>query len=381
MLARIREAAPLTVAAFMELALYDPDEGYYAQVEQRSGKAGDFFSSVDVGALFGELLSELVVRAWRALDTPARPGGFLLCEVGAGNCRLTRDILDGLERHAPETYPHVRVALVERSARARAAQRQVLGRHADRLSWTGDELPGAFDGIVIANELLDAMPVHRVEMTPDGLRELYVVAEGEHLALRSGPLSTPRLREYFDTTGVTLRPGAVADVSLAAIDWLAAVSRSLRRGYVTLIDYGHEARLLYGSSRATGTLRGYRRHAVTAGDEGAEGWLAAPGTQDLTAHVDFTAVRAAARREGLDVLADVDQSRFLAGLGLADRLAGSTGTGLADVKRRLAAQALVGPEGLGGSHRVLLLGKNAPETGSGPRALGCGRGPAPLPAP
>jgi len=360
MLARIREAAPLTVAAFTELALYDPDAGYYARAAQRSGKAGDFFTSVDVGALFGELLSELVVRAWRAVDGPTGPGGFLLCEVGAGNGRLARDVLDGLARHAPEVYPHVWLALVERSARARAAQRESLDRHAGRLVWSGDALPGPFTGLLLANELLDAMPVHRVEMTPEGLREVYVVADGEALALRPGPLSTPRLREYFEAIDVTLRPGATADVSLAALDWLADAAGLLHRGCIALIDYGHDASLLYGPGRATGTLRGYRRHAVTASHEGPRGWLAAPGTQDLTADVDFTALRAVARREGLEVLADLDQTRFLVHLGLGERLASSTGTGVADVKRRLAAQALAGPEGLGGSHRVLLLGKGTP---------------------
>jgi len=159
---------------------------------------------------------------------------------------------------------------------------------------------------------------------------------------------------------LTLRPGATADVSLAALDWLADAAGLLHRGCIALIDYGHDASLLYGPGRATGTLRGYRRHAVTASHEGPRGWLAAPGTQDLTADVDFTALRAVARREGLEVLADLDQTRFLVHLGLGERLASSTGTGVADVKRRLAAQALAGPEGLGGSHRVLLLGKGTP---------------------
>jgi SAM-dependent MidA family methyltransferase len=358
--ARIRAQAPLTVAAFMELALYDEDEGYYARAEQRSGRAGDFFTSVDVGSLFGELLSTLVARAWRALGAPTDPGAFMCCEAGAGNGRLARDLLDGLASHAPDAFPHVHLALVERSARARAAQRDVLGPFADRLRWSGDALPGTFDGVIIANELLDALPVHRVQMTPGGLRELYVTVAGDHLALRPGPLSTPRIGNYFERLGVSLPPGAVADISLAAVDWLAVAARSLRRGYLALIDYGHEATLLYSSGRATGTLRGYRRHAVTATDAGPAGWLAAPGTQDLTADVDFTALRAAARREGLDVLADLDQARFLIGLGLGERLSNATGTSLADVRRRLAAQALVGPEGLGGSHLVLLLGRNAP---------------------
>jgi len=377
MLARIREAAPLTVAAFMELALYDPEEGYYARAEQRSGRAGDFFTSVDVGPLFGELLAELVVRAWRAVDAPTGPGAFVLCEAGAGNGRLARDVLDALARRAPGTYPHVSLALVERSASARAAQPDVLAAHRERVWWSDAALPGPFDGLVLANELLDAMPVHRVQMTRAGLRELYVTVEGESLALRPGPLSTPRLAEYFDLLGTELAPGAVADVGLAALDWLASAARRVRRGCLAIIDYGREAGLLYASPGATGTLRGYRRHAVTATDQGPTGWLAAPGTQDLTVHVDFTALRAVARREGLDIVADLDQSRFLIGLGLGDLLAGAVGTSVADVKRRLAAQALVGPEGLGGSHRVLVLARGAADLGL--QAMGPGQAPGRAP--
>jgi len=160
--------------------------------------------------------------------------------------------------------------------------------------------------------------------------------------------------------------GSVTDVSLAAVDWIRDAARALRRGWIVLVDYGHEAPRLYGGRHADGTLRAYRRHVVDgppAGDERRPPWLASPGNQDLTAHVDFTALACAAREAGLSVTGPIDQTHFLVALGLGDRLAGATGTSLGDVKRRLAAQALASPEGLGGSHRVLILGKDVTGTG------------------
>ena len=362
---RIREDGPLTVAAFMELALYHPAGGYYATAAQRSGRSGDFYTSVDVGPLFGELLSGFVrvaMQAWRGLGPSAPP--FTLCEVGAGNGRLARDLLDALEIDAPDCHADVSLALVERSAAARAGQAATLGRHAPRLAWSADGWPGRVDGLILANELLDAMPVHRVTMTRGGLRELYVDLDRDRLVLREGALSTPRLAAYFDEVGVALARGGVADVSLAAIDWLRTAAGALGRGWIVLIDYGHEAAQLYTGPHAEGTLRSYRRHIVDGAARGLDAsppWLCDPGTQDLTAHVDFTALQRTARAVGLEVLGFADQTHFLVGLGLAERLAGATGTSLSDVKRRLAAQALVSPEGLGGSHRVLVLGRDAPE--------------------
>ena len=189
---RIRRDGPLTVAAFMELALYDPAHGYYASAAQRSGQAGDFYTSVDVGPLFGELLSTFVRRAWRSLAERQAAAPFTLCEAGAGNGRLARDILDTLEREAPDCCSALSVALVERSASACEAHASTLGRHAARLTWSADRLPEAFEGVLVANELLDAMPVHRLAHTPDGWREIYVdvAADGNALFLREGAVLT-----------------------------------------------------------------------------------------------------------------------------------------------------------------------------------------------
>jgi SAM-dependent MidA family methyltransferase len=362
LLADIRARGPLTVAEFMERALYDPADGYYATAAQRSGRAGDFYTSVDVGPLFGELLAEFVARRWQAWRSAAREGEpFALVEAGAGNGRLARDLLDALATDHPACYAAARLHLVERSAAARAQHVTTLGPHAARLASSGPGLPAGASGVLIANELLDAFPAHRVRMTPGGLREVLVGERDGHLALVDGPPASPALGAYFEALGLSLREGAIADISPAAVDWVRDAAASLARGAMLLIDYGHEAAELFAGHHAGGTLVSFSRHQLDPTPSGAApdrpAWLEAPGTRDLTTHVDFTSVTRAAERGGWRRESLQEQSRLLIGLGLGDRLVHSTGPSTADLKRRLAAKALALPAGLGASHRALVLVK------------------------
>jgi SAM-dependent MidA family methyltransferase len=169
----IRERGPVTVAAFMDLALYHPTFGYYARAARRSGRAGDFFTSVDVGPLFGELLAIQFAEMFELLsggtDASSR---YDLVEAGAGDGRLALDVLRGLERHAPRTLARISVSLIESSAAARAEHTTVLQPYAGHLRSSAAELPEHVTGILYANEILDAFPVHQVVMRADGLKDL-----------------------------------------------------------------------------------------------------------------------------------------------------------------------------------------------------------------
>jgi SAM-dependent MidA family methyltransferase len=356
----IRERGPLTVAAFMDLALYDPELGYYARAVQRSGRAGDFFTSVDVGEVFGELLEAQIAEMAEILAGDLQPGhDFDLVEAGAGNGRLSADILRAAHRDHPDLYNRTRLHLVERSAAARAAQSSALAEVADRLSSSSSvELPASFEGVLLANELLDALPVHQVVMREEGLREVYVDHRGRTprgdggLVLREGPPSTPRLAEYLASLYVSLETGWRAEINLRASAWVADAARRLRRGFLILIDYGHEARQLYSVAHAAGTLTSFARHVAAAADASAvrPPWLLQPGDQDMTAHVDFTTVRASAEAEGLVTLGFLDQTYFLMGLH-------GTGPLPESLKKRLALKTLLMPGGLGSTMKVLILGK------------------------
>ncbi len=334
----------MTVAAFMDLALYDPQSGYYARASRRSGRAGDFFTSVDVGPLFGELLETQLAEMADLLGADAP---FDLVEAGASDGRLSADILRAARRRDPAFYARLRLHLVEASAESRQAQPATLGEVGDRLSSSSPELPGRFSGALLANELLDAIPVHQVVMRAAGLREVYVgVDESGRLETREGPPSTPALAAYLERAGVTLEPGWRAEIGLRTVAWVREAARRLQRGFLIFIDYGHPARELYSVTHASGTLTTFAGHAA-AGPEAGTRWLQEPGTRDLTAHVDFTSVAGTAEAEGLTTVGFLDQTYFLLGL---------VGADLPPDQGR-ALKTLVMPGGLGSTMKVLILAK------------------------
>jgi SAM-dependent MidA family methyltransferase len=426
----IRERGPLTVAAFMEIALYDRDAGYYARAAQRSGRAGDFFTSVDVGPLFGELLETQIAEmagilsdqspnaqaqsplvASPAADVPGPPalapraaaacgtrarqprwGGvardsdpaFDLVEAGAGNGRLSADILRAARRRDRRLYERTRLHLSDASASARAAQHSTLSGSdvADRLVSSGESLPSSFEGVLVANELLDALPVHQVVMRAAGLREVYVDARNGRLVTREGPLSTPALASFLDRLEVVLAPGWCVEINLRALDWIRDVAARLRRGFVILIDYGHEARELYSPSHASGTLTTFARHTMAGPESSPDtpSWLAQPGDRDITAHVDFTSVRETAEAEGLTTLGFLDQTYFLLALANLENPENPEDPKntknrehleyLAhpeNLRQRLALKTLLMPGGLGSTHKVMILSKGV----GTPALLGC----------
>jgi SAM-dependent MidA family methyltransferase len=353
----------------MNLALYDSEFGYYARAAQRSGRAGDFFTSVDVGPLFGDLLEMQLAEMAALLHQPA----FDYVEVGAGNGRLAADIVGAAQRRDPAFCARIQVHLVEASATARHGQAQRFADLAPRLVSSSTILPDSFEGVLLANELLDAFPVHQVVMRHSGLREVYVdLGDSDSLlVVREGPLSTPELGDYLASRDIKLEPGWRTEINLEAVNWIRDVAHRLRSGFIILIDYGHEARELYSATHAGGTLTSFTGHTMS-GPESAAGqpmWLAHPGEQDLTAHVDFTSVRAAAEGAGLDTLAFLDQTYFLLGLAAAERM--DEGPTVVDqIKKRLALKTLLMPGGLGSTHKVLIFGKGVGK----PTLRGCSFG-------
>lgn len=359
---RIRTSGPISFAEFMDLALYHPEFGYYAGASQRTGRAGDFFTSVDVGAVFGELLAKQFAQMWRILQSSSlipRPSSlpFDLVEGGAGNGRLSRDVLDAAQRDDPEFYASIRLSLVEQSPSARAAQVATLGLHAPLLCHSAPTLSGLpvrLHGVVFANELLDALPTHAVAMTADGLREVFIDCRDGLFVECLKDLTTPRIAEYLARAGAWLNQGWRAEVNLAAEDWTKTAAHALDKGFLLIIDYGHEEAELYGESHATGTLATFKGHTS------AQPFRAVrqdPGTYDITAHIDLTAVTKTAERHGMTVLGRLDQTYFMLGLGMDEIMNIGGGFEPAILQRRLALKTLMLPGGLGSTHKVLIFGK------------------------
>jgi SAM-dependent MidA family methyltransferase len=351
LVARIRASGPIPFADLMRECLYHPAYGYYSRPEAR--RLGDYYTSVDVHPIFGRLLARQLAEMWELLGTP-RP--FLAVEAGAGTGSLARHILDFAERQLPKFYEAIQYLAVEHSAGRRAAHaaglaNQIAAGHFSSVA----ELPAAIPaGCIFSNELMDALPTHRVVMAEGKLREVYVGMDGENFVEVVRRPSTPDLEQYFIQQGITLQEGQHAEVCLDACRWIENAGRSLARGFVMTIDYGHEARLLYNETHNRGTLLAYRNHRV------AENALDAPGEQDLTAHVNFTALEISGRRAGLERTGLVTQSQFLVALGRGNEFGDLYDPAQSEVEKlraRLLLKNLIHPEGLGETFQVLVQHK------------------------
>ncbi len=345
----------LTFAEFMDLALFHPTLGYYSRPGATIGRRGDFTTSPALDPAFGTTVARQVAEMWERLDRPAR---FHVVEVGAGGGHLARALLQGLPAGARAAAQY---AIVERSPSLRAAQQDALRNLGSQVSWW-DTLPaGGLTGVVLSNELFDALPVHRVEQSTAGLQELYVVSQGAGLAEEPAAPSSPRLARVLAAGQVNLRPGHRAEVSLAAGEMIQAMGRSLERGYVLTIDYGDWAANLYGARHPLGTVRCFCRHFAV------DNPFERLGQQDITADVDFSYLTAAGQSVGLEPLGLTTQAAFLRTLGLGgqeDALAGAgvvpwLGGGSNEVKQcnTDTVRFLLNPNGMGGAFRVLIQGK------------------------
>ncbi len=300
---------------FMELSLYAPGLGYYAAGARKFGAQGDFITSPEVSPLFARCLARQCSEVLRSL-----PEAGDILEVGAGSGILAADLL--LELQQLDCLPH-RYLILDLSPDLRQRQRETLAQRApellSRVEWVDGFPSQGLQGVVIANELLDAMPVHRFRLHQGTLLEQYVAWQDERFHLCWDTPRSDRLRSAvwscFD------QPEGVADyeseINLRATPWLQALAGSLQQGLVLLIDYGHSRREYYHPTRNRGTLMCHYRHRAHPDP------LVYPGLQDITAHVDFTSVAEAALAAGYQVVGYTTQAYFLMGCGLDQLVAAS----------------------------------------------------------
>ena len=357
----IRASGPMPFVRFMDLALYDPDGGYYRGSDARPGRTGDFLTAPELHPIFGATLATGLHEIWERLG---RPNPFVVREHGAGTGAMALAILGGITDEAFRTA--VRYEPVEVDARRLVAFREALSaagldHHLSEPSHPGD--PDApddrpFDGVVLANEVLDALPVHRVRQRGPSLRELAVDLDtaGSFVEIEIEP-TMPDLAARLAGEGIDLVDGQTAEICLELDAWLAAATAPLRRGLILLIDYGAPAAALYDPvRRRDGTLRAYLRHRVH------DDPYVHVGRQDLTAHVDVTAVERAAHAAGLTTIGTTTQAEALMGLDLESRLRAiqaDPATTLADYTLvRAALKRLLDPAMMG-RFQVMAFGRDS----------------------
>jgi SAM-dependent MidA family methyltransferase len=344
----ILERGPIPFARFMERALYDPEGGYYARGASRLGPGGDFYTASDVGRAFGGAIARQLLELDRAIG-PLEP--FHVVELGAGRGLLARDVIDAMDELDASLASRLRYDLVDRS---RAMLDESRRRVPEARSLPPEELEAGHEGCVLAVELFDALPVHRVRRREGVLRELFVGIDDAGELVEVEGTCTAAARASAERYGAAAEEGTEAEVAPLVEAQIDAIDRCLRRGVLLVVDYGERAADLYGRSRPEGTLLAYRQHGTS------RDYLRHVGEQDLTAHVNFSALEDAARARGFHPLGLTTQDRFLIANGILETFAPDEPGRLHDprrVKERMQALQLIHPEGMGRRFKVLALAK------------------------
>lgn len=301
---RVSENGAISNRDFMEICLYDRQFGYYTTLKPIVGNDGDFYTSCTVSPVFGIIIAKQLEEMWSIMGKPQ----FTIVEYGAGTGALCKSILYHLSKNE-EMYAKLRYCIIEKSAAMRQKEMELLQ---EKVEWIDSiqEITG-FQGCVLSNELLDNFAVHRVVMQ-DELMEVFVGFEdGFFEELRPAGLV---LKEYLAELGVELPNGYHTEINLQALDWLTEIAAAMERGYLLTIDYGYISREIYKPSRSQGTMVCYHRHQVN------ELIYQHIGEQDITCHVNFSALSHWGTKNGMNECGFTTQGQFLMALGFREEL-------------------------------------------------------------
>jgi SAM-dependent MidA family methyltransferase len=340
---KIGSEGAITFEKFMEMALYDPEFGYYTAGKARIGREGDFYTSSCLHPVFGAMIGKQLEEMWEIMG---RPRDFAVLEMGAGPGYLCKDILDSLKGR--DIFSSMTYDIIEPSPRIKEVQQRIIGDFEGTARWfpSLDEV-GGMTGCLLSNELLDAFPVHLVQMQ-DTWKEVYVSLERGRFAESLRPLSDDAVADCLERFPFEPEKGYRTEVNLRTRDWLRSAAVALAEGFVLTIDYGYTARDYYSEDRNRGTLMCYYRHEMV------EDPLANVGEQDITAHVNFSEVKRWGEEAGFGTIGFCSQGAYLASLGIDEeikRLAAESRDYLFELAR---IKKLILPQGMGESHMVMI---------------------------
>jgi len=340
---KIMKDGPITFETFMEMALYEPGLGYYASDKTEIGKAGDFYTSQHLHPAFGAMIGKQLEEMWKIMKKPA---DFFAIEPGAGSGLMCMDILNYL--WGREIFNSLTYVMIELNPFMKHKQEKLLEKFPDKIRWISSltEIAGV-KGCILSNELLDAFPVHLVEMEDD-LKEVYVTADSENIKEIKGDLSTHAIADYLSEFSIKLRKGYRTEINLRIKDWLEEVNRILAEGFILTIDYGYPAWDYYSEDRNRGTLLCYHSHQVN------ENPYNDIGGQDITAHVNFSSLKKWGEELGFETLGLCNQGTFLVALGIDEvinQLYGNSKDYLFEVAK---IKRLILPGTIGETHKVMI---------------------------
>jgi SAM-dependent MidA family methyltransferase len=302
---RINEEGPISFHDFMEMALYCPGDGYYTSAKEKIGKNGDYYTSPCLGNIFGEMIAKQLEEMWCLLGKQP----FHIIEYGAGNASLCNHIL-GYLQHNKEMYNDLTYHIIEKSAQLRAKEAITLHHFKDKMQWPASikDITNV-NGCIVSNELLDNFAVHQVIMQEE-LMEVFVDYNGGFTELLKP--ATASLKDHLQEIGITLPKGYRGEINLEAEEWLNEIADVLHSGFIITIDYGYSSAELY--QRKNGTLLCYHKHSIN------DDPYINVGEQDITCHVNFSALLQHGSKNGLHCCGFTNQSNFLRSLGITEYL-------------------------------------------------------------
>lgn len=296
---QIKDNGSMSFYDFMELALYHPEQGYYTSVNDRIGCNGDFYTSCTVSSLFAQMIGRQLEEMWVLLNKEP----FTIIEYGAGMGQLCRDILNYLKNNE-ELYAHLNYYILEKSAAMREKEKKILNEKVQWIDSLADIAP--INGCVLSNELLDNFAVHQVVMNEE-LMEVFIDYQNGFTEVLQP--ASDQLQLYFETLGIKLPQNYRTEVNTEATEWIKTITTHLQKGFVLTIDYGYHSEELYKDYRRNGTVVCYNKHTIN------EYPYQHIGMQDITAHVNFSALYVWGKKNGLDCNGYTDQATFLLSLG------------------------------------------------------------------
>lgn len=342
----IRVEKKITFAKFMDMALYEEGLGYY-QKQNPFGIQGSFYTSVNSSSSFGFCVAEGIKSM---LDNFGLKDN--VCEMGAGSGLLANDILDYYNKNYPEFYHKIRYFIIEKSSYLTGIQKETLKSHEGRVEWFSFEELNNFEGVFFSNELVDAFPVHRIIRINGELKELYVIEYEGKLTFYPDEFSTKLLEDYVKNIDVQILENQIADINLDSVRWIEALGDKISKGALFTIDYGFMAEQLYAPFRMDGTVTCYFKHTQN------NNFFENIGFQDITAFVDFSALKYFGKRSGLEFLNFIPQWTFLLATGILEHLDNNNLTDL----QKSSLKSLILPEGgFGTNFHVLIQTKNVPD--------------------
>lgn len=347
----IATTGSIAFSRYMQLALYAPGAGYYSAGAQKLGSGGDFITAPEISPLFSRCIARQCAQVLGTLDEKN------IIEFGAGSGRMAIDIL--LELESMQCLPH-RYRIIDTSAELKQRQQQAIAQHIPHLAhlvdWL-DQLPDndSLEGIVLANEVLDAMPVELFRMTDNGPRDVHVRTNDNGFELVTSAQCNRQVRKRLENTGFDFAAGYESEVNLAADAWIASIASVLSRGLILLIDYGYPQYEYYHHDRMHGTLMCFYQHRSHTDP------LVLTGLQDITAHVDFTAIAESAHDNGLNVSGFTTQAFFLLGCGLESMsIAENKNDAVQQLEINSQIKKLTLPSEMGERFKVMALTKQLP---------------------